>query len=562
MPVATAASRSTSVGSTASRGATIATSARPGAAIASASAPKPAIATFIGTPTIIRGGVGPTSITIARPESDTADNAAFVQAYIFAAASSGYRLIIPYHFHIGTVGLTIPSGFRCLFQDEGKLTLLPHTATSYEILRIHDVGNIEIENASIDGNRDANSATTGEHGHGVSIRGATDTVSLPGLRTVNCWGDGLYIGASRTGGLGYSADVYTSDHVSDNNRRQGVSIVSVRTCVMDDPEWTNTNGTNPQAGLDIEPNSITDRLDSITINRPVTGDNTGNGIVINLDKFEGAEREVNILITDHEDDGSRGGFGVGGVDFGPNVTGTIRTTNPIWRNNGFAGFGADRWPDQNVAVEVVSPQVIDSNRLGHASARFNSPYSIYRPSDDSTGGEYDIGNITISNPSLVMISNTVSRIFYIRDETGNGSVSNVTIEDPVTLDIGDSAATAIRSRIEGDVTTSDANEVWQEERDSTATITTQTYVHRILCTNSSTATFTLGTDFDDGTPVPQFEVAGTGEVMVAPPSGAAFVGQATDAYYKSTTSGSTLTIVSHGGSSFEVTAQTGTWTVV
>ena len=258
-------------------------------------------------------------------------------------AAAGKTIRIDNHYRVNATGITVLGGTNVVFGTNGKISLMPHNATEYQILRVHDVTSaVTVTGAVIDGRRDLNAATTGEHGMGISVRGCGARVSLVSCQTINCWGDGLYVAGSSNGGLAYCTDVYTSDHYSYNNRRQGRSLISALSFVADDPQWIGTAGTNPQAGLDIEPNSGTDRLDYVEINRPVTGDNTGSGIIVALINYDGATRDVDIRITDHVDDGSRGGFSVLGTDFGANVTGTIRTTNPIWRNNGFAGFGADR----------------------------------------------------------------------------------------------------------------------------------------------------------------------------------------------------------------------------
>ena len=55
-----------------------------------------------------------------------------------------------------------------------------------------------LENPHVDGSKELNSATGGEWGMGISIAGSTDvTITIP--RTINCWGDGIYIANSSAG---------------------------------------------------------------------------------------------------------------------------------------------------------------------------------------------------------------------------------------------------------------------------------------------------------------------------------------------------------------------------
>ncbi|NUS38012.1 MAG: right-handed parallel beta-helix repeat-containing protein [Lysobacter sp.] len=66
------------------------------------------------------------------------------------------------------------------------------------------------------------------------------------LRVSNCTGDGVCIG-------GASNDVVISNIVSTNNRRQGLSITNCTGIKVYDSEFSYTNGTSPECGIDIEP---------------------------------------------------------------------------------------------------------------------------------------------------------------------------------------------------------------------------------------------------------------------------------------------------------------------
>ena len=46
------------------------------------------------------------------------------------------------------------------------------------------------------------------------------------------------------------------NHHADRCRRQGVSIISGRNIVFENPLWENIGGTQPEAGLDAEPNTV------------------------------------------------------------------------------------------------------------------------------------------------------------------------------------------------------------------------------------------------------------------------------------------------------------------
>jgi hypothetical protein len=136
--------------------------------------------------------------------------------------------------------------------------------------------------------------TSGEWRHGVYIYGASNVV-INGLESSSNSGDGFYIG----GPSGSPAtDVQLRGCSADNNRRQGLSITSARRVQVIDSEFTNTNGTAPEFGIDLEPNASYDALDRIVILRPQTAANVGGGIMIYLDRLTATSTPVDVTIVD------------------------------------------------------------------------------------------------------------------------------------------------------------------------------------------------------------------------------------------------------------------------
>jgi hypothetical protein len=94
------------------------------------------------------------------------------------------------------------------------------------------------------------------------------------------------------------------------------------------PTITNTNGTKPASGIDIEPNANSERLQKISIINPSTDNNEGNGIEIYLGRLQGTEYPVDITINDTSK--VKDGYKV--LDTG-NVTGTIKIGNKtVYKN--------------------------------------------------------------------------------------------------------------------------------------------------------------------------------------------------------------------------------------
>ena len=68
------------------------------------------------------------------------------------------------------------------------------------------------------------------------------------LRVSKCTGDGICIG-------GGSNDVVIQNIVSTENRRQGLSITNCSNIKVYDSEFSYTQGTSPECGIDIEPDA-------------------------------------------------------------------------------------------------------------------------------------------------------------------------------------------------------------------------------------------------------------------------------------------------------------------
>lgn len=348
----------------------------------------------------------------------TTDDTAALQKAVNGAV--GKRLVLSRVYRLTSAGLTVPSNSHIVFTSNARLELLAHSAKNYQILRIHDVGNVLIESPNINGRRDLNTVTGGEWGMGISVCGSTGQVRIIDPVTVNCWGDGIYIGS--TSKQGYCEDVYIRNHRADNNRRQGMSVISVKRLVVDSPVWTNTNGTAPQAGLDIEPNFKTDRLDFIRINNPKTINCVGSGIKVVLIALAGAtERVVDIQISGHEDNGSA--IGVELLHYDPSagdLSGSIEILSPTSRRAKSNGIAFREWGLGRLRTKILNPTIIDNNTSGSKSPASSAPFLITRAA--SSLMRYPMGGILIENPVVQTANTAIANSFVINDYTARPTV--------------------------------------------------------------------------------------------------------------------------------------------
>jgi hypothetical protein len=116
------------------------------------------------------------------------------------------------------------------------------------ILYINDKSDVEIAGGQLVGDRDTHNYSSGgthEWGHGLQILGGK-RVTVRDTRISKCTGDGVCIG-------GASSDVVIANIISTVNRRQGLSITNCTNIKVYDSEFSFTQGTAPECGIDIEP---------------------------------------------------------------------------------------------------------------------------------------------------------------------------------------------------------------------------------------------------------------------------------------------------------------------
>ena len=138
--------------------------------------------------------------------------------------------------------------------------------------------------------------TKGEWGHGIYVRGA-ENIKLININVSNCWGDGIAVAGYVEKNIYASKNVSINSCVCDNNRRQGISIISCENLIIDNCITSNTNGTLPSAGIDIEPNQNENAiLKNIKIQNHTSFNNDGSGIDVAIGFLETTNTDISIDI--------------------------------------------------------------------------------------------------------------------------------------------------------------------------------------------------------------------------------------------------------------------------
>lgn len=198
------------------------------------------------------------------------------------------------------------------------LKAIPNDLPIYRIFTVYNRTNIKISGGTLVGDRYDHTDTGGEFGHGIFIAGSSSNITVSGVTAKDFWGDGFIVegdAKNRT----YPTDVAIHNVTGDNNRRQGISITAGKNIIVKNSTFSNTNGTAPEAGIDLERDPPFDLpLEDVELlYNKVTGNN-GYGIAFVYASYNSA---LNNVVTGNK----AGGIYIGGSqDSGAADENTIR----------------------------------------------------------------------------------------------------------------------------------------------------------------------------------------------------------------------------------------------
>lgn len=241
---------------------------------------------------IQKGLVKPTYIEKVLPSNFVKDGSVDYTEIIQNAIAKNRTVIFPnFPILINEKGLTLRSNSVVYFPENAKIILKTNNFGQYEILRIHDVDNVKVYFPNIVGDRYSHTGTTGEWGMGISIRG-TKNVLIYGAKVEKCWGDGIYLGISPVTNSVINYNVLIKKSIVDDNRRNGMSIISAQNSIFENFIASNTFGTAPNAGIDIEPDANTDIIKNLTFNNILAFNNDVHGFLFVLSNLYGKNQNI------------------------------------------------------------------------------------------------------------------------------------------------------------------------------------------------------------------------------------------------------------------------------
>lgn len=177
------------------------------------------------------------------------DTAAF-QAAVNALPSTGGTVTVPAGTYLidPTKKVNLRSYMLLQMDPAAKLQAKTNSAIRAYLVYANGKTQVEIAGGQLIGDRDTHqyvSGSTSEWNHGIQILGCTH-VTIRDLWVGKCAGDGICTG-------GNTSDLVIANVVSTGNRRQGLSLTQCNNVKVYDSEFSYTNGTSPECGIDIEP---------------------------------------------------------------------------------------------------------------------------------------------------------------------------------------------------------------------------------------------------------------------------------------------------------------------
>jgi hypothetical protein len=148
---------------------------------------------------------------------------------------------------------------------------------------------------------------SGEHRHILSLN-FCEGCSIKGGKLTGSGGDGIYL--AFPGIEGYPRSILIKDVWLENNRRQGISVISGSNIQISDIKVSDTRGTKPGAAIDIEPNE-NHYIYSVDIVNLESTNNLGAALQI-YPRFGAADIESRISVSGIKSTGDQHVLFIGG----------------------------------------------------------------------------------------------------------------------------------------------------------------------------------------------------------------------------------------------------------
>ncbi|WP_053207876.1 right-handed parallel beta-helix repeat-containing protein [Jiangella muralis] len=119
--------------------------------------------------------------------------------------------------------------------------------------------------------------------------GTSENVTVEGLVLRGAPGDGIITGAG-------SVDVTIRNVVCDDNKRNAISVIYADGLLIEGSAFINTEGTLPEAGIDLEPDTAVQLIKDVVIRDCVFAGNRTYSFEINLMRYQATSTPASVLV--------------------------------------------------------------------------------------------------------------------------------------------------------------------------------------------------------------------------------------------------------------------------
>jgi hypothetical protein len=262
--------------------------------------------------------------------------------------------------------------------------------------------------------RAASQGDGSEFRHCLAIQNASN-VTITGIACSHSGGDGVYVSAA--------TNVTISNCVFDSNFRDGGSVIGRLNHInISNNVFSNTNGTAPQAGVDLEPNNPGDYLLDVNFIDNTMINNAGDGLGLSLWTLDNTSQPVSVTVTrNHSDHNGRYGYFANNND-PRNAAGTITLNDCTTDQSGSDGANARFYSANGASLTFNNLTVTNPHRNGpDPSYGDSAAVAIIR----GGGASVPEGNVHYRNVNVSATNGKVTYYFDFHDGSGIG-VSNVT----------------------------------------------------------------------------------------------------------------------------------------
>ena len=188
-----------------------------------------------------------------------------------------------------------------IFEDGVVVRALPGEFDIFEsLIRLEDVSNISMVGygASLIMNKQEYiDLADSEFRHGLTLNSVTNVV-IEGLTVLDSGGDGILLTRSfqPDSQKNFCENVLVKNCRFSNNYRQGMSVTSAKDLIVLNCEFSDTNGTLPEDGIDFEPDISEERLENILVKDCRILNNFGNAIQLALFMMDDSSIDISISI--------------------------------------------------------------------------------------------------------------------------------------------------------------------------------------------------------------------------------------------------------------------------